>query len=486
VSTRPGPDIGLRPTPLPYRGPSESPRPIEEVLDRHRVGLLTFTASVLAFVFGIALPLLGYRLNADPHRLFKVIAGGAIFSVFVARPTWVPYFLCLIFPFANWLPKSPVPLLNSMNLLVVAAVFGIFAMTLRHKIRPIVPGMLNAPYFAFLFLAAFSVLTGSFLWPDRGGGGPERLRSFWNVLAGLLVYVTTTHLIVDRKQVWRLVAFLIIGSTIGVLGPIREVAAAGLGTRTGGGIGEINRMGAFLAFTSVFAFSMLGAYGGLAKAATGVAGIITFAAMVFPNSRGAYIGFLLAAFPQAIRRSIVGTVLLIGLLGVGYLVAPSFVKSRITETVQAGEGSDRVDSLDKTSGGRLTIWGRAFTVIKENPLIGVGWGNLQQATGLTGGNFKHVHSLYLQTSGEMGLPALVVLFWLMITGWRMGGRLSRRGGKTAALGRAYQGVIICLMVSNLFGQRFLDFSLAGFFFTLSGCVALEERFTRPEAMEERG
>lgn len=88
----------------------------------------------------------------------------------------------------------------------------------------------------------------------------------------------------------------------------------------------------------------------------------------------------------------------------------------------------------------------------------------------------------------MGLIGLAVLLWIWISGWRLGLRLVRRGGRTRSLGLAYHGVILCLVVVNLFGQRFLDFSLCGFFFLLSGLVALEERFTRerPAAPEARG
>jgi hypothetical protein len=462
---------------------TDSPPPIRETLDRHRAGLLTTAAAVLALVLGILLPLAGYRLDQDPHRILKVVLGGAIFILFVARPTWVPYFLCLMFPYADWLPKSPIPLMNATNLLVIAAVMGIIALTLSRRIRPIISTPVNTPYFVFLGLVIFSFFTGTFLWPDRTSMGMARFRGFWAVLSGLLVFLTTTHLMLTRKQVWRLVGFLIFGSVLGILGPIREAVQGGLGMRTGGGIGDINRMGAYLAFTSVFAFSMIGAYGGAAKAATGIAAVLTGAAMVLPNSRGAYVGFVISAIPQSLRTSIIGTILLGVLLGAGIMAAPSFVKSRIFETVQAGESEDRVGSLDKTSGGRITIWSKALVVIGKNPVIGVGWGNLQQATGLSAGNFKHVHNLYLETAGEMGIVAIIALFWLMFSGWRLGGVLAKREGRTAALGRAYQGVILCLLITNVFGQRFFDFSLSGFFFTLTGCAALEERFTRPDVAE---
>ena len=93
------------------------------------------------------------------------------------------------------------------------------------------------------------------------------------------------------------------------------------------------------------------------------------------------------------------------------------------------------------------------------------------------------HNLYLETAGEMGVPALLVLVWIFVSGWRVASILIRRGGRSAALGRSYHGVVLCLAAVNVFGQRFLTFSIAGFFFILSGLLVLEERFTRTE--EER-
>jgi O-antigen ligase len=126
----------------------------------------------------------------------------------------------------------------------------------------------------------------------------------------------------------------------------------------------------------------------------------------------------------------------------------------------------------------LTVWKDALTVIAGNPIIGVGYGNLIEATGQVSGLYKHSHNMYLEVTGEMGIIGLSLLLWLWLRAWQLGSLLTKRGGATRSLGRAYHGVILCMVVVNLFGDRFLDFSLCGFFFLLSGLVALEERFTR--------
>lgn len=459
-----------------------------EVLQRNRTLLVTLGAILLSVGLGTILPLLGYRLDQAPHRLFKVLAVVVMVTLFVARPRWMPAFLCLALPFVNWLPKSPISLLNAANLLVVGSLLGIFLLTLKGEVRPIVPTALNAPISVFMAWILLSWAYGAFLWPDRSPGGLERLRFAWGVLSGFLIFFAVTHLIKDRAAVWRAVGMLLFGATVGILGPVRETIQNGLGTRTLGGVGDINRMGAFLALASVAAFCLIPAFGGWRKLGAVLAAALPAVGLVLPNSRGAYVGFVVASLPQALRTSAAGTILLLAFLASGTIWAPGFVKERAVSTWQAAAGEDKETALDANSGGRLTIWKDIIEVIKENPVVGVGYGNLIEATGISSGVYKHAHNMYLEVTGEMGLIGLAMLLWIWISGWRLGLRLVRRGGRTRNLGLAYHGVILCLVVVNLFGQRFLDFSLCGFFFLLSGLVALEERFTRevPAAPETRG
>lgn len=69
--------------------------------------------------------------------------------------------------------------------------------------------------------------------------------------------------------------------------------------------------------------------------------------------------------------------------------------------------------------GRLDIWKYAFRVFSENPLLGVGTGNLNYASGINGASLKmvpggHVESVYvsyLVSNGILGLTALVYFLW---------------------------------------------------------------------------
>jgi O-antigen ligase len=181
---------------------------------------------------------------------------------------------------------------------------------------------------------------------------------------------------------------------------------------------------------------------------------------------------------------VTGTLLLITILGSGAFWAPSYVKERVTATWEAAAAEDRGDALDETSGGRITIWKTILPVVLEHPFFGVGYGNLRARTHMSLGVYKSGHNLFLEVAGEMGIPALLILLWIFGGGWRVASKLTHRGGRSAVLGRSYHGVLICLVVVNIFGQRFLNYSIAGYFFLLSGLVVLEERFTRPEPSQE--
>jgi O-antigen ligase len=455
-----------------------------ELIERDRAMMIIFGAAVAAVILVALLAILGYEFNQAPHRIFKVVAGVTFIAVVLSRPTWIPYFLCLAFPYATWLPKSPIPLLNATTILTLGACVGITILSLQRRTHPIVPTRLNAPIAALIGWLVFSLAYGAVFWPERRNDAAVSIREFWSSISGIGIYYVGTHLVLDRKQLRRTIGWLLFGSALGVAGPFYEAMSEGFGMRTAGGIGDINRMGAFLAFAAVFAIGMIPAYKGVKKFLVILAGVVPAVGMIFPNSRGAYIGFLSASIPQSFRRSVSGTVVILAILGSSPLWAPSFVQDRVKSTWDAAKSDDRQTALDADSGGRITVWKAIGQVIIDHPVVGVGYGNLLEATRVVQGRYKNAHNLYLELAGEAGFVGLGILIWLLVACWRLGSRLTRRGGRTAVLGRAYHGVILCLVIANIFGQRFFDFGLSGFFFMLSALVALEDRFTQTEPLVE--
>ena len=72
--------------------------------------------------------------------------------------------------------------------------------------------------------------------------------------------------------------------------------------------------------------------------------------------------------------------------------------------------------------GRVELWTRAITLLRDFGLTGGGAGNFEQVvltlyppffTGIVGG-FGHAHNMYLQMAVDFGLPGLVVFLALLV------------------------------------------------------------------------
>lgn len=465
----------------PFRSPEQS---IREIFEQHRDAIVTGLAIVLALGLASALPVAGYILEQAPHRLFKIAGAGVVLFLFLSRPSLLLPVIALALPFADWLPKSPIPLVNTTNILVGGSFLTIAALAMQRNLPGRRVSPISTPLLLFTGWLIFSWAYGAFLWPDRMGGGFGRLRHLWGILSAFSIYFIVWYLTPDVRTLRRLSGVLIAASTLGAAGPAIEAFQNGFGFRTPGGVGDINKMGAFLAVAAVYAFGMLPAYERRGRLFVSIGVLASTLGLIFPNSRGAYVGFLAAALPSALRRSVGATVFLVALLSAGVLLAPSFVRERVGATWSAAAAEDRETALDADSGGRITVWKQIIEVIEGSPIVGVGYTNLMLATKLTAGNYKHAHNLYLEVAGEMGIVGLVLLLWLFVRGWKLAGVLQTRSGWVASLGRAYRSVILCYAVLNVFGQRFLDFSLAGFFFYLTALVAVAEHDTREPAATE--
>ncbi|MBM3285747.1 MAG: O-antigen ligase family protein [Candidatus Eisenbacteria bacterium] len=450
-----------------------------EIAERTRTVAITAAATVFAIGIAYGLAFLGYALDQATHRLFKIAAVAVLAGLFMARPRWLPYVICLVLPFGEWLPVSPVPFLNTANLLVLGSLLAVLVLALRGETRVLIATPLNLPIFLFLAWLMLSWYYGEFIYADRWIGGIARFKYVWGIISGFLVFFVVLPLVRDRRALWRLVAVLLLSGALAVIGPLQETIRDGWGKRTAGGLGDINKMGAYLAMAAVFALCMFPAYKAWKKLGGAIAALLPAAAMILPNSRGAYVAFLIGAVPQVLRTNVAGGAILVAVVLSGALWAPSFVQDRVAQVWQAAASEDRQTAIDIESGGRLSIWRDAADLIVDHPLIGVGYGNLSVATGIAAGNYKHAHNLYIEVAGQMGFPGLFLLLWIFFRAWRLGSAIQKRGGRGLILGRAYHGAILTLLIANIFGTRFLDFGLTGFFFLLSAVVALEERLTRP-------
>lgn len=132
-------------------------------------------------------------------------------------------------------------------------------------------------------------------------------------------------------------------------------------------------------------------------------------------SRGGYLGFFSALtfiltilfFSSSNKKLLVEIVGGIGagllVLGIIFPVNPIF--QRVGSIFNTYEGSNR---------GRLEIWGEAFNLFKDRPLLGVGLGAYSYEV-RPAANYRdpiYAHNLYLEFLAEIGIPGFI--FWLGI------------------------------------------------------------------------
>ncbi len=114
--------------------------------------------------------------------------------------------------------------------------------------------------------------------------------------------------------------------------------------------------------------------------------------------------------------------------------------------------TDRSDAPDITS-FRGEIWRGALTLIREQPWLGVGWGQFNFAWTLTpslgrgAGLVDNAHDLPLQLAVELGVPAALLMTGLLVASlWRVTGRVWRR---TGADGLAARSALLLVFVMGM-------------------------------------
>jgi putative inorganic carbon (HCO3(-)) transporter len=156
------------------------------------------------------------------------------------------------------------------------------------------------------------------------------------------------------------------------------------------------------------------------RALAAVAAALVGAALLLSQSRGAWLGAVLALLIMPALRWrrwwwVVGAVLAVG-TAAGLALGPDRVQGLLFPAAAAEEAA--VNTLP----GRLELWVRAFAMLEDFGVAGAGPGQFEQMvmvlyppffTGLLGG-FAHAHNLYLQTAIDFGILGLVALIALLL------------------------------------------------------------------------
>ena len=157
--------------------------------------------------------------------------------------------------------------------------------------------------------------------------------------------------------------------------------------------------------------------------------IIMTMVFILAQSRGAWMGLTASFLVMAYiftkgRGGGAKKVVILVLVAIAIVSLAYFGKDVISERIA---GSMSAEPTGDSFATRLKIWQGSLDMIRHNPLIGTGigtfvWGfSRYRPEGLNGlANFAH--NDYLETACDMGVPALIVMLWLIIAVIKSGTR----------------------------------------------------------------
>jgi O-antigen ligase len=427
----------------------------------------------VAVVLMLAVILLDYAFDQDPHRILKVGLGVAGLGLIFVMPRFGLLVLPVVTPFLPWMPPTPVPGINVLNVLLFA-IFGTYAFSRVLQRQPVIPdNHLGRVLGLILLVCALSVVRGAAFptgYTYYAGVGAQSVFRAATSIATYFIVMAMASGPKDRTWVWWAV----------MIGLLAEASATvlygrnGPGMRAVGSIGQSNDLGAFLALFAVPAFAGLaGVKNWLGRLLLAGTFVLACIATMLSLSRGSMLALVagLVVVAWMTSRWMFGLFMVAMLLSP--LWAPDYVKDRIASSQMEVEGSDEV-AVDLASEARLQTWKSIWQVVQEHPLDGVGFSGLANilpdiGEGLGLEEVKDsAHNTWLRMLSETGIFGLALFVWLMWKCWRLGFdtvRLARRSFDRA-LGVGLCGATVTMAVSCAFGDRFFNVVIASSFWIL--------------------
>lgn len=189
--------------------------------------------------------------------------------------------------------------------------------------------------------------------------------------------------------------------------------------------------------------------------------------VVITQSRGGMIALAvmwLVTFWKEISRFRLRTWLLIGAVGAALaILAPDSVWERV-RNMRHLSSTQTLGQADSSAEQRFLIWNVAARVIKDHPLVGVGFGAYPQANSLYAGKARELafaggkrdtHSMYLNVLAETGVPGLLLFCGMIATTWITLTRAVRRmkavGNDEAMQFVALRAAFVGFLFAAIFG-----------------------------------
>lgn len=424
----------------------------------------------------------------------KIVIGlvlGATFGLWILlRPLVGLLFLIVTMPVLEIFPSTffGTGLLNPTNLIMGLTSLALALDRGLRQRRGFARGSFTGPVTIYAAALTFSIVMSWVMGWNTLGGVAGYLRTYLN---GCFLFLLTINVIDEEKHA-KWILYTVVGSVIFVcvwgLFEYRSEIVGGIASarvRISGRVGQPNSFGAYCCYYLPFVLMVarLPRVPKLARIICWGGAVAVLFCLIFTQSRGAYLALvaMMLFLGFAVNRKVLLVVLVAAVMYPLWL--PDTAINRMTHTFQ----EDSETGLDGSSESRIKFYKAGLRMFGESPLWGHGFDGFRhivQASGVTETK-RAAHSLYIQMladSGVIGMGSLLLLWGYL---YRRGRELWKLGSDpfTRLLGESYIGVVIAMVIVNVFGIRFYNFIEVGYFWCLNAVLVwfiLRERDRRRE------
>ena len=116
----------------------------------------------------------------------------------------------------------------------------------------------------------------------------------------------------------------------------------------------------------------------------------------------------------SVKHVLIGTILIIAIIGVSVFLMPQHIKTRFNTMVERPMGF---------MGERPQWWRTSLELIQKYPITGIGMGRFRYEAQLNAPpNLQdvpyHAHNIYLHIAVEQGIPSLFLFLWMIMIIWK--------------------------------------------------------------------
>lgn len=373
---------------------------------------------------------------------------------------------CLAFCLWSLVATLPLSIFLCQSFLFLSSVFALIVYY-RH------PGILDHKGLPFFWPILFCILTSvvSSLASDNPLYSLKALKKFLLIVIVLFLY---SRFLQSEKQIKGLIATLFLSSSASAVLAAIQFPTADLLHRASGFLGHwqtfagqqmmvIAVLVALLLFLPKYRFYHLGFL------------LILTAGLIFSETRGSWLGAILAVFLLFWMKDKRLAFALILLALCAFYLLPERVQTRAYSIYSALTDG----TIDEP---RFNMWQTGLNMIAAHPLLGVGPDRVKDLVSHYGGNpnyqpiyFMHLHNNYLQLAAERGIPGLLAWIWFLTAiVWMIVRNMVKKtfpvGSFPYAFNLGFLGAMISLLIAGVFEFNLGDSEVLMLFLFLCACV----------------